>query len=158
MPHLSLTVRPHRIPVERFLHGTEPFPADNFPKSRPHAKRADQLIWSIKMPHGILSRANAIWSQHHPNTFYGDSYHNMNPESYFEQNLGLVISTSISSHFLQAHNKLRYSKPVSCMDSNDCRCDTSHPNSSDNSPSYTICAIANHTLTASTNYWAGHNR
>jgi len=29
---------------EGFLDGTEPFPADNFRKSRPHAKRADQLV------------------------------------------------------------------------------------------------------------------
>ena len=28
---------------EHFLHGTEPFPADNFPKSKPHAKQADYL-------------------------------------------------------------------------------------------------------------------
>ena len=101
---------------EHFLHGTEPFPADNFPESRPHAKRADQLVQSIKMPHGILARANTVWNQHYPNTFYGDSYCTMNPESYFKQNLGLVISTSISSHSLRAHNKLRHSKPVSCMD------------------------------------------
>ena len=93
---------------ERFLHGTEPFPSDDYPESRPHAKRADQLVRSIKMPHGILTRPNTIWNQQHPNTFYGDSYHTMNPASHFEQNLGLVISTAISSHLLRAHNKLRY--------------------------------------------------
>ena len=103
------------------------------------------------MPHGILTRANAIWNQQHPNTFYGDSYHTMNPASHFEQNLGLIISTAISSHLLRAHNKLRYSKPVSCMDNEDCRCDTSHPNISDDPPSCTTCTMANHTPTTGGN-------
>jgi hypothetical protein len=57
---------------ECFLHGTKPFPANEFPELRPHAKQADQLVRSIKMLHEIFTRTNAIWTQQHHNTFYRD--------------------------------------------------------------------------------------
>ena len=79
-----ISVSPHGhtgSPFECVLQETEPFPADNSPTSRPYTKQANQLVWYIKMPHRILTRANSICNQQHPNTFYGDSYHMMNPGS-----------------------------------------------------------------------------
>ena len=74
----------------------------------------DRLCRSAVVPHGILRRANDIWRQEHPDSFYGGSHKAMDPATYFDQQLGLVISTAVSSHLLRAHNKNKSGRPMEC--------------------------------------------
>ena len=90
-------------------------PLPDFKSNRPNAKAAAKLASSSRhVPRGILKRANDIWRSEHPDTFYGKSYKAMDPWTYFDQELGLVISTAISSHLLRAHNKNKALPPLEC--------------------------------------------
>ena len=78
------------------------------------ALEAARLMRSPIAPHGILRRANVIWRSEHPESFYGGSYKCMDPWTHFDQQLGLVISTAISSHLLRAHNRMTSRRPMEC--------------------------------------------
>src|SRR5210317_750893 len=109
MALLPIAISPHGhlgSLFERFLYGSDAMPLPDFKSNRPNAKTAAKLATSSRhVPRGVLKRANDIWKAEHPDTFYGNSYKAMNPWTYFDQELGLVISTAISSHLLRAHNK-----------------------------------------------------
>ena len=45
------------------------------------------------------------------------------PTTYFDQHLGLVISTAVSSHIIRAHNKNKTKKPILCLVDKECACE-----------------------------------
>ena len=100
--------------AEQFLYGYDPLPSPEFAADRPNALEAARICRSRVVPHGILDRANKIWRQEHPDSFYGGSYKATDPKTHFDQQLGLVISTAISSHLLRAHAKNQSKHPMRC--------------------------------------------
>ena len=100
--------------ARQFLCGTPAPPIDDFPDNRPHASAAVRVVSSRVIPSGTLPRADALLRKHHPESFFGGSYKSIHPSTYFEQQLGLVISTAISSHLLLAHEYIRNKSPVPC--------------------------------------------
>ena len=123
MALLPIAVSPHgRIGslFRRFLYGEDPMPLPDFCDTRPRAKEAARLVTSDRVPRGLLPRANFIWKKEHPECFYGGSYKAMDPWSYFNQQLGFVISTAISSHILRAHNKNQSNAPICCPGAAEC--------------------------------------
>ena len=121
--HIAVSAGGHTGSLfERFIHGTDPYPEDTYKEDRPNATAADKLARSIKVPHSILQHANVIWRKNHPNTSYSGTHHAMDPGAYFEQHLGLVISKSILSYLMRAHNLLSKLKSVSCMENKHCKC------------------------------------
>lgn len=125
MALVPIAVSPHgRLGslFQRFLYGSDPMELPDFRSSRPRASDAAHLATSYKMPRGLLPRANAIWKAEHPECFYGGSYKAMDPWSYFDQQLGFVMSTALSSHILRAHNKNQSGAPVRCPGPADCDC------------------------------------
>ena len=107
--------------AERLLYGSDPDPLPNFIPSRRYAKEAAQLAVSPAVPRGLLPRANALWRASHPDISYSGSYQAMDPWTHFDQQLGLVISTAVSSHLLRAHFK-NDSTPHICPGACDCFC------------------------------------
>ena len=108
--------------MRRFLYGVDPLPSPDFTDGRIHAVAADRLARSYKVPHGLLKRADFLWRRH-PGKFYGDSYKAMTPSQYFDQKLGLVISTAVSAHLLCAHHRVHPLGPVRCLIDTECQCD-----------------------------------
>ena len=47
----------------------------------------------------------------------------MTPETWFDQEFGLITSSAIASHILRAHNPNRTKPAVHCLVSDDCRCE-----------------------------------
>jgi len=111
---LAITAHGHLGSMfERFLYGTDAFMPefdDNHPKAHEMAREAN----SKHVPRGILHHANKIWKQSNPDSFYSGSYKAMDPLTHFDQQLGLIISTSVSSHLLRAHNKNKTLPPLEC--------------------------------------------
>ena len=106
------------------LYGTDALPPrPDFMDDRPHAAAAWRVATSPVVPRGILERADTIWRSQHPNKFYGDSHRATTPSMWFNKQLGLVISTSVSAHLIRAHNKNKSKKPVQCGADKDCPCD-----------------------------------
>ena len=123
MALLPIAVSPHgRIGslFRRFLYGEDPMPLPDFCTTHPRAKEAAQLVTLDRVPCGLLPRANFIWKKEHPESFYRGSYKAMDPWSYFNQQLGFVISTAISSHILRAHNKNQSNAPLCCPGAAEC--------------------------------------
>ena len=85
MPYLSLVI----VTQDPCLNASYTEPSLSLQMNSPKS--------SIKLPHGILTRVNIIWNNQHPTIFYGDSYHTINLGAYFEQNLGLAISTPMTN-------------------------------------------------------------
>ena len=69
------------------------------------------LARSKHVPSGILVRANDIWRTQHPDEFYGYSYRAMDPRTYAQQQLGLILTTAFSNQILRAHGKAK-SRPA----------------------------------------------
>ena len=117
---LAITAHGHLGSMfERFLYGTDAFMPefdDNHPKAHEMAREAN----SKHVPRGILHHANKIWKQSNPDSFYSGSYKAMDPLTHFDQQLGLIISTSVSSHLLRAHNKNKTLPPLECPGHCDC--------------------------------------
>ena len=109
--------------IERVLYGTDALPPPDFMADRPHAAAAWRVATSPVVPRGILARADTIWRSQHPNKFYGGSHRATTPSMWFNKQLGLVISTSVSAHLIRAHNKNKSKKPVRCGADKDCPCD-----------------------------------
>ena len=58
------------------------------------------------------------------NYFYRGSYQAMDPLAHFDQQLGLIISTLVSSHLLRAHDENKALPPLECRGECDaCNCD-----------------------------------
>ncbi len=113
---------------ERIWTGAEPYPAPSFADGRPNAEAAWKIATSSKVPRGVLKRANDIWHEHHPYEFYGGSYKAMDPWTYFDQKLGLVISSAFSSHLLLAHSKNKSKQPKECIcEESPCPAQFPHP-------------------------------
>jgi hypothetical protein len=104
MALLPIAISPHGhlgSLFERFLYGRDPMPIPKYKSNRPNGLAAAKLASSSRnVPRGVLKRANEIWRTEHPDTYYGNSYKAMDPRTYFDQELGLIISTAISSHLL----------------------------------------------------------
>ena len=96
---------------------------DSYSDDHPNGKQAEELARSISVPHGILERAKKLWKEENPDKAYGGSYHAMDPRTHFQQKLGLVISTSISSHLLCAYSKIYSVPPISCQENSTCKYD-----------------------------------
>jgi hypothetical protein len=117
MALLPFAVSPHgRLGslAEQFLYGSDPLPVPDFAADRPNALAAARICRSRVVPHGILERANSIWRHEHPDSSFSGSYKAMDPKTHFDQQLGLVISTAISSHLLRAHAKNQSKHPMQC--------------------------------------------
>ena len=81
---------------------------------------------------GVLKRANDIWHEQHPYEFYGGSYKAMDPWTYFDQKLGLIISSALSSHLLLAHSKNKSKQPKECAcEETPCPAQFPHPDDDD---------------------------
>ena len=66
---------------------------NGFPFRQPPQRQAEALacsICTISVPYGIVERAKKMWKKENPDIAYDQKLH-------FQQKLGLVISTSISS-------------------------------------------------------------
>lgn len=124
MALLPIAISPHGHIgnlTERFLYGTDPDPLPTFAPTRRYAKEAAELAISPTVPRGLLLRANTIWREKHPEIPYSGSYKAMDPRVHFDQKLGLLISTAISSHLLRAHFK-NDSSPHICPGAKKCVC------------------------------------
>ena len=121
---LAITAHGHLGSMfERFLYGTDALIPD-FDNSRPKAFEMAHEANSKDVPRGILDHANTIWRKSNPDSFYSGSYKAMDPKIHFEQQLGLIISTSVSSHLLRAHNKNKSLPPLQCPGHCEaCNCD-----------------------------------
>ena len=90
------------------------------------------IATSSKVPRGVLKRANDIWHEQHPSEFYGGSYKTMDPWTYFDQKLGLIISSALSSHLLLAHSKNKSKQPKECTcEEVPCPAQLPHPDDGD---------------------------
>ena len=112
--------------IGRVLYGTDALPPPDFMDDRPHAAAAWRVATSPVVPRGLLEQADIIWKSQHPNKFYGDSHRATTPTMWFNKQLGLHISTSVSAHLIRAHNKNKSKKPVRCGVDNDCPCDSNN--------------------------------
>ena len=97
----------------------------DYAESRIHAAAADRVARSPKVPRAILEKADKIWRKENPNLHYGGSYRAMTPSVYFDQQLGLTISTAISSHIIRAYNKNKSKAPIQCLIDVECNCERS---------------------------------
>ena len=91
----------------RFLYGTAAMTIPTFNDDEVNAKAAAELARSNKLPRGVLPRANAIWRRECPDEFYGYSYKAMDPTTWAEQQLGLVMSRAISNQIIRAHKQVK---------------------------------------------------
>ena len=126
MALIPIAISPHgRIGslFERFIYGTDAIRQPPFPPDRKQASAADRVARSPKVPRAILQRADKLWREANPDIHYGDAHNAMTPTRYFDQQLGLVISTAISSHILRAHNKNKTKPPIQCHVSKECQCE-----------------------------------
>ena len=136
----------------RFLYGDDPLPPPSFVDGRIHAPAADRLARSYKVPRALLQRADDIWRHSEPDQSYSGSYMAMTPSAHFNQKMGLVISSAVSSHLLRAHNRNKQLKPVKCMVDSACSCEgkfdpTEIPFCMDCSPTQcgaSICTTVDH--------------
>ena len=93
--------------AQRFLYGTDAMALPHFDDDQVNAKAAAELARSKKVPRGILPRANAVWRRECPDEFYGHSYKAMDPKTWAEQQLGLVMSRATSNQILRAHKRVK---------------------------------------------------
>ena len=102
--------------ARRFLYGSDAMALPEFDEQHVNAKAAAQLARSKKVPRGILPRANAIWRKECPDDFYGHSYKAMDPMTWAEQQLGLVMSRAIANQIVRTHKQIKAqpSKADSC--------------------------------------------
>ena len=133
MALLPISVSPHGhlgSITTRLLYDEDPLPLleRDFAPDRLEAVKAARLAISSKIPHGLLPRADSIWRATHPSQPYGGSHHAACPSHYFDQELGLVISTAISSHLLRAYGRNSKLRPLECVcDETPCRAFALHP-------------------------------
>ena len=132
MALLPISVSPHGhlgSIIERFLYDKDPVPLleDDFMDGAVQAAAAARVAISPKVPHGLLPRADKIWRATHPTSPYSGSHHATSPSRHFDQELGLVISTAISSHLLRAYDKNAKLRPLECTcHESPCRAFQSH--------------------------------
>jgi hypothetical protein len=109
---VAITPHGHTSPLfNRLLYGHDTEPHTTF-KDKPYANMCEESARSTKVPHNMLGRANFIWRTAHPQEFYGGSYKARDPRTHFDQSLGLIMSTSIASHLLRAHKRVRTLQPT----------------------------------------------
>ena len=108
----AITPHDHTSPLfNRLLYGNDTEPHKTF-RDRPNANMCEESARSTKVPHNMLGRANFIWRTTHPQEFFGGSYKAMDPRTHFDQSFGLIMSTSIASHLLRAHKRVRTLQPI----------------------------------------------
>ena len=106
----------------RHMYGTAAMDCPDFATDRIHAAAAYRLADSLRVPWGILNRANDIWRHEHEGCSFGGSYHAQTPTIWFEQEFGLVTSSAIASHLLRAHDKIKSKPAIRCVVTDDNRC------------------------------------
>ena len=74
---------------------------------KPNARKMNELACSRRVPFGIIKSANKCWMNSNPNTWYGDSYMDQNPQSWALQQLGLGFTLAIVKHIIAADNKIQ---------------------------------------------------
>ena len=93
---------------KRFLVGDREAPVpQNYPTSRPYARKMNERACSYDVPYGILNTANKCWQQSHPDVWYGDSYMDSNPKSWALQQLGLGFTKAITEHIVTCDEKIQ---------------------------------------------------
>jgi hypothetical protein len=126
MALIPIAVSPHGRTSSlwnRHMYGTTAMDCPDFSNNRIHAAAAYRLADSLRVPWGILKRANDIWRHEHEGSSFGGSYHAMTPEIWFEQEFGLITSSAIASHLLRAHSRNKSKATVRCLVSDDDRCE-----------------------------------
>ena len=102
MGFIPIAVSPHGKTSslwDRHMYGTPAMDCPDFAKGRPEAAAAYRLADSLKVPWGVLKRANDIWRHEHEGCSFGGSYHAMTPEAWFDQEFGLVTSSAFCHCF-----------------------------------------------------------
>lgn len=74
---------------------------------KPNARKMNELACSRRVPFGIIKSANKCWMNSNPNTWYGESYMDQNPQSWALQQLGLGFTLAIVKHIIAADNKIQ---------------------------------------------------
>ena len=74
---------------------------------KPNARKMNELACSRRVPSGIIKSANKCWMNSNPNTWYGESYMDQNPQSWALQQLGLGFTLAIVKHIIAADNKIQ---------------------------------------------------
>lgn len=78
-----------------------------YDNDKPNARKMNELACSRRVPLGIIKSANKCWLNSHPNTWYGESYMDQNPQSWALQQLGLGYTMAIVKHIIAADKKIQ---------------------------------------------------
>ena len=89
----------------RFLSNTTVGQPPSFSTSRPNATAAYDIARSRLVPKGLFQHADRLWQQHNPETAHSGSYKAYTPSANYNQRIGLILSTSISSHLKRCYHK-----------------------------------------------------
>ena len=116
---VAVTPHGHTSPLfNRLLYGNDTELHKTF-RDRPNANICEESARSTKVPHNMLGRANFIWRTTHTQEFFRGSHKAMDPRTHFNQSFGLIMSTSIASHLLRAHKRVRTLQPIRTNPDND---------------------------------------
>jgi hypothetical protein len=108
MALIPIPVTPHGslgALFNRFLSNTTVGQPPSFPTSRPNATAAYDIARSRLVPKGLFQHADRLWQQHNPETAHSGSYRAYTPSANYNQRIGLILSTSISSHLKRCYHK-----------------------------------------------------
>ena len=108
MALIPIPVTPHGslgALFNRFLSNTTVGQPPSFSTSRPNATAAYDIARSRLVPKGLFQHADRLWQQHNPETAHSGSYRAYTPSANYNQRIGLILSTSISSHLKRCHHK-----------------------------------------------------
>ena len=108
MALIPIPVTPHGslgALFNRFLTNTKVGQPPSFSASRPNAIAAYDIARSRLVPKGLFQHADRLWQQHNPETAHSGSYKAYTPSANYNQRIGLILSTSISSHLKRCYHK-----------------------------------------------------
>lgn len=74
---------------------------------KPNARKMNELACSTRVPVGIIKSANKCWQRSNPESWYGDSYMDADPQSWALQQLGLGFTKAIVEHIITADKKIQ---------------------------------------------------
>ena len=101
--------------ANRFWYGTSAHipPKLYTSQNKPNAIKAAKLSIDMKVPSGILQRANKVWRIRHPGKMYGASYKAMDPMTHTNQLFGRLVCTANGAHILRSMKKFdKFGGPI----------------------------------------------
>ena len=103
----AVTPHSHTSPLfNRLLYGHDTEPHRIF-KDGPNATICEDSAQNTRVPHDMSGRAKSIWRASHPREFYGDPYKTLDSRTHFNQSFGLIMPTTIASHLIRVHIRVR---------------------------------------------------